>query len=124
MDSPARSHGLPLDAWHCPACGQSNGQAFEVCWNCGTGLDGSPASAGFVRDDVPTARQMERELRCLRCNQAMVSMGELRFHEGSQAAPFLLGNLGELFVHRTHFEGFGCEACGKVELFLPPPIRR
>ena len=112
-----------MQAWKCPSCGQPNGPSFEICWNCGTGADGAPPQPDFVRDDVPLARQMERELRCLRCDQLMTSMGRLRFHEGSQAAPFLLGNLGELLVHREGFDGFSCEGCGKVEFFLPPSHR-
>lgn len=111
-------------AWSCAACGQSNGAAFDTCWNCGAGENGAPPGPDFIRDDVPVARQLDRALSCLRCNQRMAPMGHLRLHEGSQAAPFLLGNLGELFVHREGFDGFACEGCGKVELFLPPLSRR
>jgi predicted RNA-binding Zn-ribbon protein involved in translation (DUF1610 family) len=32
--------------------------------------------------------------------------------------PFLLGELGELFVHREEFDLYACPSCGKVELFL------
>ena len=113
-----------MQAWRCPRCGQPNGPSFEICWNCGTGREGQPPSPDFVRRDVPVAEQLERELACLRCNQAMRSIGHLRFHEGSQAAPFLLGNFGELLVHREGLDGFACEGCGKVEFFLPPPTRR
>ena len=47
----------------------------------------------------------------------MRSVGILQFHEGSQAAPFFLGNLGELMVVREKFETFVCEGCGKVEFY-------
>ena len=54
---------------------------------------------------------------CLRCESPMSSVGILQFHEGSQAAPFFLGNLGELMVVREKFETFVCEGCGKVEFY-------
>lgn len=113
-----------MQAWKCLNCGQPNGPSFENCWNCGTAADGTPPGPDFVRADVPLETQLERELVCLRCKQPMKSIGHLRFHEGSQAAPFLLGNLGELFVRREGFDGVACEGCGKVEFFLPPPNKR
>ncbi len=108
-----------MQAWTCPHCGQSNGTAFDICWNCGTGMGGDPPAPDFVRDDVPIAHPQERELDCLRCRQPMTSQGLMRFHEGSQAAPFLLGGLGELLVRRQGFQVFACGGCGKVEFFLP-----
>jgi hypothetical protein len=27
--------------WVCPSCGEENGPAFEVCWNCQTPRDGT-----------------------------------------------------------------------------------
>jgi hypothetical protein len=32
--------------------------------------------------------------------------------------PFLLGNVGELFVNRESFDSYACSRCGKVEFFL------
>lgn len=60
---------------------------------------------------------------CLRCKSAMRSMGQLKFHEGTRAWPFLLGELGELLVNRESFETFICEGCGKVEFFMPKVLR-
>lgn len=108
-----------MHVWRCPNCGQPNGSNFDLCWNCGTGSDGSPPNAGFRRDDVPIAEQLPRELSCLRCNQPMEALGAMRFHEGSRAAPFLLGDLGELFVNREGFDVYACNGCGKVEFFVP-----
>ena len=56
---------------------------------------------------------------CLRCGSTMSAMGRLNFHEGTRAWPFLLGELGELLVHRGSFEAYVCEGCGKVEFFAP-----
>jgi len=33
--------------WDCPRCGEELEDTFEACWNCGTGRDGSAASAEF-----------------------------------------------------------------------------
>lgn len=32
-----RSDGLP---WSCPSCGEENPGGFELCWRCGTGVEG------------------------------------------------------------------------------------
>ena len=29
---------------HCPKCGEENPPAFDLCWACGTGLEGLTAS--------------------------------------------------------------------------------
>lgn len=60
---------------------------------------------------------------CLRCDADMPYRGRLRLHTGGNLAPFLLGDLGELFVDITAFELYACHGCGRVEFFLPgrPP---
>lgn len=55
---------------------------------------------------------------CPRCYTALDHVGTRSFHEGSQAAPFLFGGLGELFVNREHFDVYICPRCGRVELFV------
>ena len=72
-----------------------------------------------MRDDVPITQPLERGLDCLPCRQPMTSQGQIRFHEGSQAAPLLLGGLGQLLVRRWGFRVFAREGCGKIEFFLP-----
>lgn len=32
-----RSDGPP---WSCPSCGEENPGGFELCWRCGTGVEG------------------------------------------------------------------------------------
>lgn len=34
--------------WSCGKCGETSEDDFEICWSCGTGQDGSPASEGFL----------------------------------------------------------------------------
>lgn len=48
----------------------------------------------------------------------MEFIGRRRFQESTQAMPFLLGDLGSLFVDREEFDLYACVSCGKVELFL------
>jgi hypothetical protein len=43
-------------------------------------------------------------MQCPRCERELEYVGTKKFHEGSRAAPFLLGELGELFVKREHFD--------------------
>jgi ribosomal protein L37AE/L43A len=59
------------------------------------------------------------ELKCMRCfNSNMIFNGTERFHVGSNSAPFLFGNLGELFVNKQIFDQYYCPSCGKVEFFF------
>ena len=98
--------------WACPRCGAANDGGFEMCARCGSRPDGTvnPALAEAVG---------VRPIDCLRCNAPMTRQRTRSFHEGSQAAPFLLGDLGELLVDRSTFDVYACTACGKVEFFLP-----
>ena len=97
--------------WACPRCGTANDAGFELCARCGARPDGTVNPALAEAAGV-------RTLDCLRCAAPMTRRGTRAFHEGSQAAPFLLGGLGELLVNRETFEVYACAACGKVELFL------
>ncbi len=102
----------------CPRCGETIEPEFDTCWNCGTHRDGRPPGPAFARETGFADAAPSRDLDCLRCRAPMAPMGRLRFHEGSRAMPFLLGDLGELFVNRQHFDAYACERCGKVEFFL------
>lgn len=104
--------------WICPDCRESNEDGFEQCWKCGTRADGS-ADPAFRPDNADPLAWPPRLLHCLRCpGTPMVFAGRKRFHEGSQAMPFLLGGIGELLVNREEFDLHACPSCGKVELFL------
>ena len=110
-----------MGIWTCISCSETIEPEFDTCWNCGTHHDGSPADDSFVRDDAPAPDRdlaNPRDLHCLRCQGTMRIIGRKRFHEGSQALPFLLGDLGELFINRQSFDVFACGSCGKVELFV------
>ena len=105
----------------CPHCAEPIEPDYSVCWRCGTHADGTPPAADFVRDDAPISHEPPaRTLTCLRCEQSMTLVRRMKFHEGSRAWPFLLGDLGELFVNRESFDTYACPDCGKVEFFLVP----
>ena len=59
------------------------------------------------------------DLKCMRCSDAkMIYNGTERFHVGSNALPFILGNFGELFVNKQVFDVYYCPICGKAEFFF------
>ncbi|WP_313398795.1 hypothetical protein [Stenotrophomonas sp.] len=108
-----------MGTWTCTTCKEINEDPFDRCWKCGSHADGSPADIHEQRVDGPQWMQPPRLIDCQRCpGTRMQFIGRRRFHEGSQALPFLLGNLGELFVNREEFDLHACPNCGKVELFL------
>ena len=118
-----------LSDWQCRQCGETSSDDFDACWNCGHDRDGKPPAQGFdsakaanqgIRPDAITPRQ----INCLRCRTSMQLVGIKRFHEGSNLAPFLMGDLGELFIHRENCEVHACPGCGKLEFFLVEPPSR
>ena len=80
----AEAAPIRREAWKCPQCGESVPAGFEVCWNCGTGQDGSPdpefnQEPGGDEDDSeiwqppklePIAEQAERS--CPRCGSSKI----------------------------------------------------
>jgi hypothetical protein len=57
-------------------------------------------------------------MSCPRCDRELQYVGTKKFHEGSRGWGFWLGDLGELFTHREHFDVYVCPRCGRVELFV------
>ncbi|HVP72606.1 MAG TPA: hypothetical protein VMS30_02635 [Phycisphaerales bacterium] len=57
-------------------------------------------------------------MQCPRCETALQYVGTKKFHEGTRALSFWLGDLGELFTNREHFDVYVCQRCGRVELFV------
>ncbi|MGH8055053.1 MAG: hypothetical protein ACREP4_14165 [Stenotrophomonas sp.] len=113
-----------MSSWICTNCRESNEDNFDQCWKCGTHADGAPPPREQPRDDTPAWMQPPRLIECLRCpGVRMEFIGRKRFHEGSLSMPFLLGDLGELFVNREEFDLHACTSCGKVELFLSSAAR-
>jgi hypothetical protein len=57
-------------------------------------------------------------MTCTRCMLELQYVGTKRFHEGSRGWGFFLGDMGELFTNREHFDVYVCPRCGRVELFV------
>ena len=55
-------------------------------------------------------------LQCPRCGVELDYVGTKKFHEGTRWGA--LGDLGELFVKKEHFDVYVCPRCGRVELFV------
>ncbi|MFQ5892595.1 MAG: hypothetical protein ACE5HW_07360 [Candidatus Methanofastidiosia archaeon] len=55
-------------------------------------------------------------MNCPRCKKELEYVGTKKFHEGTHWG--VLGELGELFVKREHFDVYVCPRCGRVELFV------
>ena len=59
---------------------------------------------------------MNDPIVCNRCDLALEYVGTRDFHEGTRWG--VLGELGELFVNKEHFDVYVCTRCGQVELFV------
>jgi ribosomal protein S27AE len=55
-------------------------------------------------------------LQCPRCAVELEYVGTKKFHEGARWG--VLGELGELFVKKEHFDVYVCPRCGRVEFFV------
>jgi uncharacterized protein YbaR (Trm112 family) len=57
-------------------------------------------------------------MECPRCPTSLQYVGTKKFHEGTRGWGFFLGNVGELFTNREHFDIYICPRCGRVEFFV------
>lgn len=122
--------------WQCVKCREELEDSFDTCSNCGTSKDG-PEDPDFRKADAfaraeteESARAMTAEgepapvreeknpIHCPRCDRTLDFVGTKKFHEGTPAWGFVLGDLGELFVNREHFDVYLCPRCGRLEFFL------
>ena len=58
----------------------------------------------------------ENPMVCPTCHLGLAYVGTPDFHEGTRWG--VLGDLGELFVNKEHFDVYVCERCGRVSLFV------
>ena len=98
--------------WRCPGCEERIAPQFTECWRCGY-VRGSGGDERLVDTEDPNDPMV-----CPTCKMRLDFVGTKKFHEGTRAAPFLLGEIGELFVHCEHFDVYVCSRCGRVQLFL------
>lgn len=98
--------------WQCPECKERLESKFSECWKCGY-VRGSGGD-----EEMKEGWEASDPMHCPTCQLQLDYLGTKKFHEGTRAAPFLLGELGELFVNREHFDVYVCSRCGRVEFFL------
>src|SRR3546814_18821635 len=99
-------------SWSCSSCRSEVDDEIDLCWNCGSGIDGDPPSAGWWSEHAALPDGSEREIPCLRCSTPMSHLGRTRLHGGSSIRHLFLG---ELFVNRDAFDTYGCSTCGRRE---------
>ena len=58
----------------------------------------------------------ENPIVCAACRLPLNYVGTRDFHEGTRWG--VLGELGELFVNKEHFDVYVCPRCGRVSLFV------
>jgi hypothetical protein len=105
--------------WTCSQCNESVDEGLTVCWKCGTREDGvtDPAFRSVAPEPEPVERVERGEsIVCARCRTALRYVGRRRFHEGTNWG--FLGEVGELFVKKEHFDVYLCPRCGQVEFFV------
>jgi len=112
-------------AWQCTKCLEDLEETFDVCWNCGTTRDGQKDPefdrvSGLESDRIAqrAAEKKKNPIYCLRCERKLEYFGTRKFHEGTRAWGFVLGDIGELLVNRESFDVYACSQCGKVEFFV------
>lgn len=93
--------------WKCSKCGELMEEQFDSCWKCQ-----APRTAESKAEVLPTPNPVA----CPRCTTKLDYAGTKGFHEGTRWG--LLGELGELFVNREHFDIYVCPRCGRVEFFV------
>lgn len=104
--------------WSCPRCHEAVDASFDACWKCGTtkGGDLDPSFTPVPDAHVSSSSPEPNPIACVRCERLLDYVGRKRFHEGTNWGA--LGELGELFVKREHFDVYVCPRCGRVELFV------
>ena len=102
-------------SWTCKNCSATSDDDQEICWQCGTGYDGSPPPEGWRSVLSEPDSPSEKKLDCLRCNRPMIHAGRKKFLEGSYFTDLLLG---DFFINRETFDIYACKNCGKVEFFV------
>ena len=104
--------------WTCQICGaEIEDDSWERCWKCTAPRHLDAAEIEALKR--AHAKRLDRVSRCLRCDSSMEYIGTKRFHEGPRVG--VLGKLGELLLHREHYDVYHCEGCGKLEFYLHDP---
>lgn len=105
--------------WQCKVCkAEVEDDSWKTCWRCSSARDIEGAALAQRQAVIAEKITPATSLKCLRCGHAMEYGGTKKFHEGSRQWGFWLGDLGELFTNREHYDVYACPRCGKLELFI------
>ena len=84
-----------LTSWRCRQCRETNDSSFEICWNCGATLDGTPDP-----DFVPA---VEFDPVCRQCGYLLIGLPEERCPEcGTRFDPQARDTPIEVPTQRRH----------------------
>lgn len=100
--------------WTCTVCAREIEAEESFCYHCGASRETSGVDAARIAEK----REGPAPLACSRCANPMRFTGTRKFHEGTRGWGFWLGDLGELFTNREHYDTYVCTRCGKIEFFL------
>jgi Zn finger protein HypA/HybF involved in hydrogenase expression len=105
--------------WNCKVCNaEVEDDSWDVCWRCSTPRNLAGAALIERQRTVQAKINPPSPVKCVRCGHSMKYGGTKKFHEGSRQWGFWMGDLGELFVHREHYDIYACPHCGKLEFFV------
>jgi hypothetical protein len=104
--------------WSCSNCRAEVEDELEICWQCGTGRDGSPPPKDWRSELAGPKDGSERRIQCIWCQSELAFSGRKRSQDGSYAREVLLG---EFFLNQEELDMYVCRGCGKVEFFAPQP---
>ena len=113
--------------WECKMCRESVEDTFDVCWKCGTSIEGIEDPSFRPEPDSRTASGAARvgpekmlDEPCSKCGSPrVIRNARLMDHEGFEAKMVVFGNPSALiFKSREYSELVGdiCCDCGNVEL--------
>ena len=115
--------------WNCEQCGEKIEDSFDVCWNCGTAMDGSKDPEFVKVRDVDESRTVQATsdaklvsmpTSCSHCGG--VELYTRRVSSGGSDGPYFLTGLGH-FMHYAQFDVVICGQCGLTQFFAEPSAR-
>src|SRR5690349_2644194 len=100
--------------WTCSKCRESVEDSFQVCWSCGTSVDGIEDTdfkpeVDVGDQDVSLEDKFRNRFRCCKCNNTQASVDWIA---GTGTGPSRLLNW-----QIKQFLSISCEHCGYTEFY-------
>ena len=101
--------------WECRKCHERIEDSFEVCWSCGTSIEGVE-DPSFCKTFEPDGLDQEiaSRFRCAKCRTQGASVTRLAFYQPMASA----------FAYGDRFLAVSCSCCGFTELYNPDMLER